>query len=122
VFLFVQFNGSPLWSERDCLKRCRVRNGEINRSECRFAYLRYKGSGSIFPQEYGGKISTLKPFTSQFFAVLWLCRKRGAKNDISTPFPSAPFYGKTGNSGLAATVAFAVALPPRPRPPLKSKN
>jgi len=78
-------------------------------------------AGEYFPAKSGGKIFLLNPLTGRIFAVSFRRRKRGAGFNNPVPFPSAPFYGKTGSAGWAAIIGFCGASP-APRPPPKSKR
>ena len=67
------------------------------------------------------KISTLIPLTVWIFAVAFRRRKRGTGFQKSrSPFPSAPFYGKTGSTTTAVAVSFCGAA--RPAPPASTKE
>ena len=67
------------------------------------------------------KISTLKPLTVWIFAVAFRRRKRGTGFQKSrSPFPSAPFYGKTSSTTMAVAASFCGAA--RPAPPASPKE
>ena len=67
------------------------------------------------------KISTLIPLTVWIFAVAFRRRKRGTGFQKSrSPFPSAPFYGKTGSTTAPVADSFCGAA--RPAPPASPKE